>query len=789
MSDKNSEYEEITPELQAALKSIIDEFELDERAVRERQIRTWKKLEYYWAGFTRLWWDDTAHDWRIFDDGYGYETNNMGYYDKPINVFRPYMESIIAALSSTVPAIKCSPDDADNPSDILTARGGTKIAELIYKHNDAPLLWCKALFVYCTQGMIAAYNYTEDSHKFGSVDVPDYKHSEESVDTKVCPFCKSELTDQDIEASLSLQLLEADEFDPDDEDAPLHAGYEAEKLICPQCAIAVDPEIVQNKIVVSKFVGVTNQAKSRQIIEVNGGLFVKVPNWARKQSDCPYLGYSYETHYTNILAKYPWLVDELHNIEGTASTDGNELYDRWGRLSPQYYGEYPRSTPTVRNWWLRPSSYHVIKDEKIRKELEETFPDGVHCVWVNDIFACAENESLDDHWTLTYNPLSEYIHFDPLGLLAVSVQDITQDLTSLTLQTIEHGVPQVFADPAVLNFDAYGKTEVVPGSVYPAKPKSGKSLGDAFHMISTATLSAEVMPFGEQIQSLGQFSTGALPSLFGGEQGGSSRTAAQYSMSRNQALQRLQTTWKMINYWWSDVFGKVIPAYIKTMLEDERLVKQMTTDSFINVCIKKSELDGKLGNIEVESADNLPATWGQVRDTVMEMINSGNPAFMESLMSSENIGLLQDVIGLSQFKVPGEGDRVKQFEEIQLLMKSTPSMDMNPQTMMPEEIPSIQPEFEVDNHKIEADVCRSWLVGEAGRQAKIDNPAGYKNVLLHMKMHIQMFQALQGMTAGQGQPSNSEQNKDNKEKPASADSKPQPAQPKKNPMRLVEKAN
>ena len=36
----------IDEELQSALKSIIDEFELDERPVRERQIRLWKKLEY-----------------------------------------------------------------------------------------------------------------------------------------------------------------------------------------------------------------------------------------------------------------------------------------------------------------------------------------------------------------------------------------------------------------------------------------------------------------------------------------------------------------------------------------------------------------------------------------------------------------------------------------------------------------------------------------------------------------------------------------------------------------------
>lgn len=740
----------LSNDAQVALKSIIDEFELDERSVRERQIRLWKKLEYYWAGFTRIWWDDTAHDWRIFDDGNGYEQNNNQYYDKPINVFRAYLETIIAALSSTVPAIKCVPDDADNPSDVLTANGGTKIAQLIYKHNDAPLLWCKALFVYCTQGMIAARNYTEEDIKFGSVPVQEFKDSEEEIDAKFCPTCGTDLIEADLESSLRMELMESDEYNPNDEDAESHRNYQQGKLLCPQCAVEVDPEIKRTKFIISRFVGVTQDPKARQIIEVNGGLFVKVPNWARSQADCPYVGYSYETHYTNVYAKWPHLREKYQNIESLASTDGNELYDRWGRLSPQYQGDFPIHTPTVRHWWLRASAFEAAKDDDDRDELLKHFPDGVHAIWVNEEFAEATNENVDDHWTLTYNPLSEYVHFDPLGLLVTSVQDITQDLVSLTLQTIEHGVGQTFADPSVLNFKNYRDSEVVVGGVYPAKPKGGKSLNDAFYQMKTATLSAEVMPFGEQIQSLGQFSSGALPSLFGGEQSGSSRTAAQYSMSRNQAQQRLQTPWKMINYWWAKVFGKVIPAYIKTMKDDERVVMPMH-DTYINIMIRRSEMDGKIGDIEVESADNLPLTWGQIRDTVLEMMSSGNQPLIEAMMSADNIGLLQDVVGLSQFKVPGESDRLKQLEEIQELLKSAPIPSVNQMTGMLEELPSIEPEFEVDNHKIEADVCRSWLVGEAGRQTKVSNPEGYKNILLHMKMHIQMFQQLQMGVPGQDQ--------------------------------------
>lgn len=756
---------EISEELQQALKAIVDEFELDERSVRERQIRLWKKLEYYWAGFTRVWWDDVAHDWRVFDDGFGYETNGMGYYDKPMNVFRAYLESIIAALSSTVPPIKAMPDDADNTLDVLTARGSTKIAKLLYQHNDAPLLWVKGLFTFCTQGMVAGYHRTVDKNEFGTVEVPEFEEDEQEVQLNFCPLCKTDLDEANIGIALQKALNESDEFDPTDHDAELHYLMLDGKIVCPNCQEAIDPEQRTEKFIVPRLTGVTNKAKSRQILEVYGGLFVKVPNWARRQSEIPYLGYSYETHYTNIYKQWP----DLRGKFGADSSkidesNGNEAYERWGRLSPQYYGEYPRHTPTVKNWWLRESAFEAVQDEDIREKLCKLFPDGARIVWVNDQFAEACNESLDDHWTLTYNPLSEYIHFDPLGLLLTSVQEITQDLMSLTLQTIEHGVPQLFADPSVLNFDAYRNTEVMPGGVYQAKAKTGKSLSDGFYMVSSSTLSSEVGPFTEQIQQTGQFVSGAMPSIWGGsDAGGSSRTAAQASMSRNQSLQRLGNTWKIISFWWKNCYAKMIPAYIKTMLDDERLVTEKY-GTYQNDWIRRAELEGRLGCIELETSDQLPATFGQVRDMLMELIQLNNPEILQILGLPVNIGTVQEyLLGGAQLKAPGEADREKQYEEIQMLLQSSPIPGpANPMTGMQEEMPSVMPELEVDNHKVEGDITREWLVSEAGRNAKVENPEGYKNVLLHLKAHIQMLQQLSVPQMPQGEP---EQPNDNKLRP------------------------
>ncbi len=733
---------ELDDRIKNLLKQVVEHFDEEDRSVRDRQIRQWRRLKLLWENIQHTYYSEVAHDWRIPDSERTGEDTDQGYYDKPVNVFRAYLESIIAALSVTVPPVTCFPDDADNPLDLATAKAGDKIAELIFRHNDSPLLWLHALFIFCTEGMTACYSYPKEDEKYGTYEDKEYEESLEEHEYSICPICKMEMGDRIISGD------QRDKFGPDDSDVPANDIIVNQEMdICPTCARTVIPDLQKSTLTVTRLIGVTNKPKSRVCLEVYGGLFIKVPIWARKQDDIPYLIYAYETHYANVLSQYPDLREKIVK-GGSGAPGGYELYEQWGRLSPQYHGEYPINNVTVRNSWLRPCAFNVLNEDDA-EELKKLFPNGCKVVMVNDCVAEACNEALDDCWTLTYNPLADYIHFDPLGLLLVSVQDITNDLISLVLQTVEHGIPQTFADPKVLNFNAYRNSEVIPGGIYPATPKSGKPLSEGFYEVKTATLSAEVLPFAGKVQEIGQLVSGALPSLFGGQVSGS-RTASEYSMSRSQALQRLQTTWKMLTIWWKTVFGKVIPLYIKEMKDDERSVRKDEFGNFINVFIRKAELEGKIGSVELEANENLPITWNQQKDAVMQLLETNNEQIIATLASPENLPYIKRAIGLTDYIVPGEDDRAKQYEEIQMLTNSEP-IEMPPDPMMmqqamamgqpppqPQEIPSVEPEYDVDDHKLEADICRRWLVSDAGRLCKTENAAGYKNVLLHMKMHKDM---------------------------------------------------
>lgn len=769
----------ISKEIQDLLKSVVDECDGEDREVRESQIRSWRRYKLLWEGFSRVWYSEVAHDWRIHSESSDGNTN-QGAYDKPINVFRAYLESIIAALSINVPPIKCFPDDADNPLDLATAKAGDKISQLIYRHNDVTLLWLHALFIYCTEGMTACYTYSKSDEKYGTYNEPEYLEENEERDITKCANC-GEILDEQVAEPGSLPPIpnspilpispetEINEMgmvpsvppmNPMDSMNPMEQGMEPEPEIpldrtdefdpdpdfCPSCQQLLQPTVSRETFIVTKLVGNTTLPKSRVCMEVYGGLHVKIPNYAKKQENCPYLQLSQEINYVDAIEKYDGLdFDKLHNSSGAGEEENH------GRLSPQYSGEYPENVVTEKITWLRPSAFNFLNEED-RKVLRKQFPKGCKVTFINELYAAAEAESLDDHWTLTSNPLSDHLHFDPLGSLLTSVQEITDDLNSLTLQTIEHGIGQTFADPAVLNFKAYNETEVLPGGIFPAVPKSGKSLNDAFAELRTATLSAEVMPFANQIQSMAQLVSGALPSLFGGDMAGG-ETASQYSMSRAQALQRLQNTWKMYTSWWKNIFSKAVPLYIKNVKDDERNVEVNDEGNFINTFIRKSELEGKIGRIELEAADNLPLTWAQINDVIMKLLENGNPEIVKIISSPENIPLIHSALGLTDFYVPGEDDVIKQNDEIKELLNSEPiplpvdeEMMMQAQMMgmppPPEEEASIQIDLIYDNHQIEFETIRKWAVSDAGRQAKVDNPNGHRNTLLHGKLHYDQMQLL-----------------------------------------------
>lgn len=729
------------------LKTVVLHFYNEDRATREIQIRLWKELKYYWNNMSNIWWNDQTGSYStesgVVNNSEG-DTTNQAYYDRPVNVFKAFLETIIAALSISIPAVSCIPDDADNPLDISTAKAGNIISKQIYKHNNAILLWLQALYIYCTEGLIACYTREESSEEYGTYQEAKYK--KEETEAYLCPSCGIELDEELLIAAKLTRDDVINKFDPNKDDTEitnLNREEPGSEIVCPDCALAIDPNLQKSPLTVERFDGYTTKPKSRICMDVYGGLYIKVALYAKKQKDTPYLQLLYETHYVNELKNYSWLSDKLPK-GAQGSTDD---YESYARLSTEYRGTAPEENVTVKHSWLRPQAFYILEDKKA-KEYIRKYPNGVKVVMVNDFVAeiCAEN--LDDHWTLTQNPTSDYLTHEPLGRVLQNIQDIVNDLISLVLQTIEHGITETWVDPAVVNTNAYGQREASPGTINATKPvSSSRKVGDAFFQTSAASLSPEVFSFYGIVNQLGQFVSGALPSLFGGVQAGSGDTASEYAMSKDMALQRLNTPYKMLSIWWKSIFSKAIPQYIKVMVDDERVVEKDEQGNFINVFIRKSETAGKIGDIEFESGDQLPVSEESQRQIILELMQLNNAEVFSALVSPENLPYVRKIVRIPEFRMPGEDDRQKQYEEIVELLNTVPvPITPGPEEVFaaavsgmpppqPYEVPSVEVDPLIDNHQIESDICRSWAISEAGRLAKKENPEGYKNVMLHMQMH------------------------------------------------------
>lgn len=749
--------------IEELLSSVVKHFDSEDRIVREYQLRKIRRLKLYWNSFSQIYWSETARDYRIFgNDPASDDSGDQAYYDKPINVFRAFLETIIAAMSIQIPAARCVPDDADNPNDIATAKAGNVISELLYKHNDVLYLWLYSLYVHMTEGMVACYSYVKEDKAYGTYQQKKYK--DEEVEAYQCDACGQVLPEEMFE---DVKETELNEFQPDDDDISLHAELNDNKNICPNCAALLDPDLQKKKVTIPKFVGMTDKPKSRVCFKVKGGMYVKIAVYARELCESPYLIDSYETHYANVLQMYPKLWDEIPH-GGYSSTGVNEPYEWWVRINPQYRNAFPEEVVTVKSAWLRPAAFNIL-DEDDAKYLKKHFPDGARVIMANEYVADYCNESLDDCWTVTRNPMFDYLTHEPLGELLVNIQDITNDLISLTLQTIEHGIPQTWVDPAFVDLNAYRQVEAMPGAITPIKNGStGKNISDGFHTTTTSSLAPEVIPFYQIIQQLGQFVSGAMPAIYGGQMSqGSSRTASEYAMARTNALQRLSTPWRMFTLWWKDIMGKGIPAYMKVVQEDERLVKKDPNGNYVNVWIRKTDLVGKIGDVELENSEQMPVSDDQKADIIMRLMELNNMEVMQALTIPENLPFIRKIVKIPEFKLPGEDDRNKQYEEINQLLNSEPivlpqdpiiegvAAQQGMAAPEPEEMPSVEVDPFLDNHAIEGEICRSWLISDAGRLAKIEQPLGYKNVLLHYKQHIQLLaqsqMANQAMQTDSGQ--------------------------------------
>jgi hypothetical protein len=686
-----------------------------------------KRNELYFNNIQKLVYDETARDYRTIDDVVREFENLPGAGDiKTNNIYRAFAESLIAALSVQPPTVQFIPDDAEDPDDIETADAYTHIAELIDRHNHAQLMLIKGLTILFNQGIIFGYNFTRSSADYGTItSYAGTKQREVPVVDIRCPQC-AELLDSDVPVN---------QYNPQAPYQCYNCGYNGptqgyKKLI------NIDEPIYEET------------PKSRSLYELYGCTAVKIPIYAKKQSDVGYVILRVDDN----LAKFKAIYDKNGDVGISAEGGDTTKYERWARIPLAYSGAIPNHMTTARFIWLRPWYFYILDDAEVAQELVSKYPGGLMVTLIGDKIVDKSHEKLDDCWTITFDPRSNFIHGEPAGNALIPMQDAENDMFNLGLQSIEYGIPETFAHPKTVNFEAYSKSPTAPGMLTKAMPPGpDKNIADGFHTLKTATLTNEYTSFSQSLTQKTQFTVGAFPSIFGGEQGKANATATEYTESRAHALQRLQLVWAMISVFWTDLTFKGVKKFAENMEQDEQYSKK-EKGTFVNVFIQKSALSGRVGHVESEINTQLPISWSAKKDFIMSLIQLNNPVIGTILLHPNNSELLKYVSGIEEIYIPGENDRNKQFGEFYELAQGQPVGPGNP---------SIPIDLEVDDHAVHMQVLKNILVSPVGIQLYKTNPTGYQNNVFHYLAHEKALQAKTIAPAGNtgpGQPPNSATN-------------------------------
>lgn len=672
--------QDLSDELQDALKDIVRQCQLEDDFTRKLQISEWKKNEKFWHGLQQLWYSEVQGDWvspvdsrnNFFDTDTNRDGDDAPYYDYSVNIYRALGESIISALSAQMPNPRFPPDDADSPDDLCTAKTYDKIADLITRHNDGKIHLMQALLNLWNQGTVACYHYAKADRKYGTFKLPRYGQEFQ------CPVCSEYVQPQ--------------------------------PGVCPNCG----SELISAQIIS----GYDECPKSRIIWEMFGPLFVKFSRWAKTQDDFGYLLLEEDKPTAFLQDKYFKIADKI----GNSSPAGSD-WEKIGRSPSSYTNSYTDNLnlATETRCWLRPWQYNCLGQDKkdIIQQLNDRFPEGCFVAFVNKEYAESRNECMDTVWTVGKGKLSQYIHSDPMGQDQIPLQEAKNTTFNLKLETMEQGIETTYADPDVLNFDDYSRHEARPGTVYPAKPKQGQALGQSFYTSGRATLSETVTDVEHSVMVDSQLVTGAQPALWGGVD--DSNTLGEYESQKQQALQRLSITWKLLNNFWVNVVSKSVHLYVKALAEDERYVVR-ENGSYANVWIRKAKLTGKVGQVEAEGSDTFPVSIIQKQSLLFKLMGMNNEIINSVITEPDNRSIISEALGFPELKIPQEAQRVRQLSETNQMIEVG-------------QVVPIQPDIDEDD--VHIDVLTNMLISEEGALLQTENPQAFAACMQHLQMHKQ----------------------------------------------------
>jgi len=718
--------EDLPDSAQRSLREIVNRYEIEHNSTWRYFHHHFAKADYYWRGIQNIFFDAEVDNYREITRDvfrrFGLNDEEERSYLYPVNFYTAMGESIIAILLQRLPKGRFVPVDFEKEVDVIASKAANAAKGHLDRVNQARLLYAHVLYLAYTHGVFGSYTrFKVDKDLYGSKTEMAYSMGQSRIPPAY--FC-----DQCGSMNPAANLV-------------LTAG------LCVRCKAPLQREnLIPEQMIQVPQESHTFEVPNGQVkTDIHDGLEMRLPFFARTRAECPFLGLVSEIDESALKNANPDKADKITG--GYTASGGEEGYDRYLRLARmQPYGYFYgtgaelSSLVTWRRWWLRPYTFWRLDKDK-REELLHYFPQGVKVHFANDVFLLAENESMDDHWSVGHTMPGVGMYRNSIGQGGIPLQESYNFDESIKREWIEYkSFEPEFVDVRMVNVDALNRRKLRAREMVGVDVPAGKSIHDA-KVESRKGRGPEVaFRHATDIFEMARFVVGAPPSLSGGMQKVLKPMA--FAADRDLALGRKGIHYTMLVDFWNDMSYQQVKIFSETQEEDVRY-QLKKGEGYENVVVPVQALKGGKFSIYPEIDEGFPALIEQQRETYMKMLEMNDEEFNKILAHPRNIDLGRQMFGLKMY-IPGEDDRHKQLLEIDALLKGKPMPQMvpHPTTGMPTQrlVPSIPPNPHVDNHAIHAEEIKNFLVSSAGIETEKANPGGFANCIAHLLAHEDIIQ-------------------------------------------------
>lgn len=513
-------------------------------------------------------------------------------------------------------------------------------------------------------------------------------------------------------------------------------------------------------------------------IEVDGALEWKVPIASGDFDNWPYMRRQKEISLAFAKEEYP---DKKSKISGAGSSGMKDIdYSRCARLSTQeglslteQSGDAMAFVVTRTEYWLRPSSFNEVTDEKVQATLREWFPNGAYVAYCGNEYCRSRNEDLNDHLAIVKGDPGEGYATPGLGDILMGPQESFNDLANLSRITFLRGVPHSYFDQELIPADAVPKQQSTPGCKHPvAQPADGQPLENHFFEETPANTPVTMNQYMEDLKGpTSQFLSGQQPALFGGEMGEAGKTASGYGQALAQAMGQMTIVWVPFKMVWAKVIQQAVGVLAKIYEGADELATTINagTPDAETVTLNPNNLKGMFLTTP-DTDENFPESWSMQRANLQGVmaVADKSPELGKILLHPENVRMSKNLLGLKNFVDPEEDSRDKQSAEIDEMLKEPPvptpeaiaalkqqklqaqqqGIEIPPeqieaaiQQMPMQSSVDVDPDF--DDHAVEWETVRSWINSAQGRKIKATKPKAFENVRLHGLQHKKLMEQAQ----------------------------------------------